>query len=132
MFIGIFQTNKLAPLFGSSYCVMNRLLAAWPAIRIVCPISPCLMTSRAASGKWRADRGLPPRHASPGPLADLPDWSYLDGRGPGPLNIGQKKRYLRDIRFTQEVIKYIGQAKTARELVPDEIVDKNGRRKKDF
>lgn len=100
---------------------MYRIIKPYQTVLSIKPFLPLLSTSRAASGKWRADRGLPPRHASPSPLADLPDWSYVDGRGPGPLNLAQKTRYLRDIRFTQQVIKFVDQMKTAKELVPDEV-----------
>lgn len=108
---------------------MNRILSSCPNILIARPMVPYLTSTRSASGKWRADRGLPPRHASPGPLADLPDWSYVDGRGPCPLNLGQKTRYLRDQRFTHEVIKYVDQMNKAKELVQDEIAVEGSRRK---
>lgn len=108
---------------------MIRVLTSCPSSFLNHQLVPLLISARAASGKWRADRGLPPRHASPSPLADLPEWSYLDGRGPGPLNLGQKSRYLRDIRFTKEVVKFVDQMKTAKRLVPDEVIDKRGNRK---
>lgn len=108
---------------------MIRVLTSCPSSFLNHQVGPLLISARSASGKWRADHGLPPRHASPSPLADLPEWSYLDGRGPGPLNIGQKIRYLRDIRFAKEVIKFVDQMKTAKELVPDEVTDRRGSRK---
>ncbi|XP_074787263.1 large ribosomal subunit protein mL52 [Athene noctua] len=42
-------------------------------------------------GQWRVMQGLAPSTAGYGPLRDLPDWSFADGR-PAPLWRGQLRR----------------------------------------
>lgn len=42
-------------------------------------------------GKWRQARNLPPNPNSFGPLTNLPDYSFKDGR-PVPFGSNQKKR----------------------------------------
>ncbi|XP_037982527.1 39S ribosomal protein L52, mitochondrial isoform X1 [Motacilla alba alba] len=42
-------------------------------------------------GQWREAQGLSPSPAGPGPLRDLPDWSFADGR-PSPPWRGQQRR----------------------------------------
>lgn len=37
-------------------------------------------------------------------LSEMPEWSYLDGRGYGPPSIKQKYRYLQDQELAQTVI----------------------------
>lgn len=44
----------------------------------------------------------------------------MDGRGPGPLSLGRRAKYLRDQIFGQEIIKFTEQMKVAKRLVPDE------------
>uniref|UniRef100_A0A493U395 Large ribosomal subunit protein mL52 n=1 Tax=Anas platyrhynchos platyrhynchos TaxID=8840 RepID=A0A493U395_ANAPP len=46
-------------------------------------------------GQWRVTRGLAPSQSGPGPLRDLPDWSFADGR-PAPLWRGQQRRRRED------------------------------------
>ena len=75
---------------------------------------------RFAAGRWRSQNGLPPRYASPSPLADLPEFSFMDGRGASPLSIGRRAKHLRDQIFGQEIIRFTGQMKEAKRLVPDE------------
>ncbi len=44
------------------------------------------------SGKlWRQKVGLPKLQTARGPLTDLPDYSFVDGR-PTPLSVGQVRR----------------------------------------
>jgi hypothetical protein len=81
---------------------------------------PLKSSSRGAAGRWREINGLPRRFASPSPLADNPEWSYVDGRGAAPLNEGQKKRYLRDRRFSKDIIKFMRQQKTAKSMIFDD------------
>lgn len=75
---------------------------------------------RFAAGRWRNQTGRPPRYASPSPLADLPEFSFMDGRGAAPLSVGRRAKYLRDQIFGQEIIKYTDQMKEAKRLVPDD------------
>lgn len=42
-------------------------------------------------GQWRAALGLSPSPSGPGPVRDLPDWSFSDGR-PSPPWRGQLRR----------------------------------------
>nr|XP_041568833.1 39S ribosomal protein L52, mitochondrial isoform X3 [Taeniopygia guttata] len=42
-------------------------------------------------GQWREAQGLSPSPSGPGPLRDLPDWSFSDGR-PSPPWRGQERR----------------------------------------
>ncbi|KAM9717069.1 large ribosomal subunit protein mL52 [Menidia menidia] len=44
-----------------------------------------------AGEQWRKDNGLARSGSEYGPLTDLPDWSFADGR-PAPLMKGQMKR----------------------------------------
>lgn len=44
-----------------------------------------------------------------GPVLDNPDWSYVDGRGMGPMNMGQRKRYLENQELGRMAVKYMQQ-----------------------
>ncbi|PNJ35846.1 MRPL52 isoform 9 [Pongo abelii] len=44
-----------------------------------------------AGGQWRLQQGLAANPSGYGPLTELPDWSYADGR-PGPPMKGQLRR----------------------------------------
>ncbi|XP_066064062.1 uncharacterized protein [Chamaea fasciata] len=50
-------------------------------------------------GEWRESFGLSPSFSGPGPLRDLPDWSFSDGR-PSPPWRGQ----LRRLQENQELV----------------------------
>ncbi|XP_019629701.1 PREDICTED: 39S ribosomal protein L52, mitochondrial-like [Branchiostoma belcheri] len=56
-------------------------------------INRCLSTSaHLCSGEtWRQSYGLPPQKNEYGPLTDLPDWTFADGR-PAPMGTRQLKR----------------------------------------
>ena len=69
--------------------------------------------------KWRRLMGRPEFTSNSGPLVELPDWSYTDGRGYGPLTVGQKTRYLRDQEMAKTVVHYMKYMKSAKELVPE-------------
>ncbi|XP_037771974.1 39S ribosomal protein L52, mitochondrial [Chelonia mydas] len=58
--------------------------------------------ARPAVGQWRAQQGLAPSSAGYGPLRDLPDWSFADGR-PAPLWKGQTRRRQEDEAFARRV-----------------------------
>ncbi|XP_056368677.1 39S ribosomal protein L52, mitochondrial isoform X2 [Oenanthe melanoleuca] len=49
--------------------------------------------------QWREAQGLSPSPSGPGPLRDLPDWSFADGR-PSPPWRGQLRRH----RENQELV----------------------------
>ena len=67
--------------------------------------------------KWRKLNGRPPSQC--GPLAELPDWSYTDGRGYGPPTVGQKKRYMRDQEMAEKVVQYMEYMNTAKRMAPE-------------
>ncbi|XP_062368361.1 large ribosomal subunit protein mL52 [Cinclus cinclus] len=50
-------------------------------------------------GQWREAQGISPSSSGPGPLRDLPDWSFSDGR-PSPPWRGQLRRQ----RQNQELV----------------------------
>lgn len=63
------------------------LVACRPATRQLSSSSPYL-----GGKKWRESQGLPPSGNEYGPLTDLPDWSYADGRPAPPLPSQLKRK----------------------------------------
>uniref|UniRef100_A0A8B9VLT5 Large ribosomal subunit protein mL52 n=1 Tax=Anas zonorhyncha TaxID=75864 RepID=A0A8B9VLT5_9AVES len=58
--------------------------------------APFILAPPPAELQARAlQRGLAPSQSGPGPLRDLPDWSFADGR-PAPLWRGQQRRRRED------------------------------------
>ncbi|KAM6188381.1 large ribosomal subunit protein mL52 isoform 2-T2 [Sarcoramphus papa] len=55
-------------------------------------------------GQWRVAQGFAPSTAGYGPLRDLPDWSFVDGR-PAPLWKGQLRRLQEDEAFARRAVK---------------------------
>uniref|UniRef100_A0A8C3SLM0 Large ribosomal subunit protein mL52 n=1 Tax=Chelydra serpentina TaxID=8475 RepID=A0A8C3SLM0_CHESE len=55
-----------------------------------------------AVGQWRVQQGLAPSLAGYGPLQDLPDWAFVDGR-PAPPWKGQIRRRQEDEAFARRV-----------------------------
>jgi len=53
---------------------------------------------------WRAERGLSRNPNAHGPLTDLPDISYADGR-PAPLAFAQQMRILRHREYAGTIMK---------------------------
>lgn len=93
---------------------------AWLSTRILLTTSSPLVTaSRGAAGRWREGNGLPPRFAA-GPLRDLPEYSFVDGKGPGPVSRKVAARHERHKLWTKQVIQVLEEARIARQLVPDE------------
>ncbi|XP_071885900.1 large ribosomal subunit protein mL52 isoform X1 [Anas platyrhynchos] len=73
-------------------------MAARRALRLAELQARALQPSPAPSlriGQWRVTRGLAPSQSGPGPLRDLPDWSFADGR-PALLWRGQQRRRRED------------------------------------
>ncbi|CAG0912562.1 unnamed protein product [Notodromas monacha] len=60
----------------------------------------------AFGGHWRRARGQCQTRNRYGPLADLPDWSYIDGR-PGPLTNGQRSRLEKQKAMADEIYKSV-------------------------
>ena len=80
------------------------------------------IAKRFGNAKERMAKGLHPNPNAQGPLTDLPDWSYVDGRGFGNPSLGQKRRYLRDVELAKTVVKNVKMFKTAKELVSDKTL----------
>ena len=58
--------------------------------------------------KWRKEKGLPKNHNSFGPLTNLPDYSFKDGR-PVPFGTNQKKRFDEQKLKLQKIKQYVGE-----------------------
>uniref|UniRef100_A0A671DK64 Large ribosomal subunit protein mL52 n=1 Tax=Rhinolophus ferrumequinum TaxID=59479 RepID=A0A671DK64_RHIFE len=61
----------------------------------------CSAAVRAGS-QWRLQQGLAASPSGYGPLTELPDWSYADGR-PAPPMKGQLRRKRRVVLLSQEM-----------------------------
>ncbi|XP_053963118.1 39S ribosomal protein L52, mitochondrial [Anastrepha ludens] len=58
---------------------------------------------RALDYKWREQRGLPENPNAFGPLTNLPDYSFLDGR-PTPLGANQKRRLKKQQEIAAKIL----------------------------
>ncbi|XP_054304843.2 large ribosomal subunit protein mL52 isoform X1 [Pongo pygmaeus] len=56
-----------------------------------------------AGGQWRLQQGLAANPSGYGPLTELPDWSYADGR-PAPPMKGQLRRKAERETFARRVV----------------------------
>ena len=76
----------------------------------------------AAGQQWRLGTGRSRSGTEYGPLTDLPDWSFADGR-PAPAGKGQMKRTQTQraiSRRVQQLLTEVEQGKLAPELSEDE------------
>ncbi|KAL2079701.1 hypothetical protein ACEWY4_025445 [Coilia grayii] len=65
---------------------------------------PFSSTSWSQAGQiWRQSYGLPAKGSEYGPLTDLPDWSFADGRAGPPLK-GQVRRQQERVAFARRVV----------------------------
>ncbi|VUZ41762.1 unnamed protein product [Hymenolepis diminuta] len=64
---------------------------------------PLKGAERFAGGIFRARRNLPPSNEW-GPLTDLPDYSFLDGRVPKTTTLGQRKRLVKQYEMTKQIV----------------------------
>ncbi|KAM5340609.1 large ribosomal subunit protein mL52 isoform 1-T1 [Glossophaga mutica] len=62
----------------------------------------CNAAARAGS-QWRLQQGLAANPSGYGPLTELPDWSYADGR-PAPPMKGQLRRKAQREKFARRVV----------------------------
>ncbi|KAF6351844.1 mitochondrial ribosomal protein L52 [Rhinolophus ferrumequinum] len=62
----------------------------------------CSAAVRAGS-QWRLQQGLAASPSGYGPLTELPDWSYADGR-PAPPMKGQLRRKAQREKFARRVV----------------------------
>ncbi|KAL2790207.1 39S ribosomal protein L52, mitochondrial isoform c [Daubentonia madagascariensis] len=56
-----------------------------------------------AGGQWRLQQGLAANPSGYGPLTELPDWSFADGR-PAPPMKGQLRRRAQREKFARRVV----------------------------
>ncbi|XP_017078384.1 39S ribosomal protein L52, mitochondrial [Drosophila eugracilis] len=73
-----------------------------------------LTTTRSIDQKWRAGKGLPENPNSFGPLTNLPDFTYLDGR-PTPLGANQKRRLLKQQEIASRIVELSGELDFAKQ-----------------
>ncbi|XP_068953915.1 large ribosomal subunit protein mL52 isoform X2 [Petaurus breviceps papuanus] len=62
-----------------------------------------LSIASRAGGAWRLQQGLAAGPSGYGPLTELPDWSYADGRCAPPMK-GQLRRKEQREKFTRRVV----------------------------
>ncbi|KAM7343543.1 mitochondrial ribosomal protein L52 [Cochliomyia hominivorax] len=53
--------------------------------------------------KWREEQGLPANPNEFGPLTNLPDYTFLDGR-PTPMGSNQKKRLMKQQEIAAKIV----------------------------
>ncbi|XP_062993591.1 large ribosomal subunit protein mL52 [Elgaria multicarinata webbii] len=82
-------------------CVTQRL---GPQLAKIVSVSRSFHCSTVdqVGGKWRVKQGLPINPSGFGPLTDLPDWSFADGR-PAPPMKGQLRRQEKNKEFACRV-----------------------------
>ncbi|KAH8277839.1 hypothetical protein KR018_008504 [Drosophila ironensis] len=73
-----------------------------------------LSAVRSIDQKWRAGKGLPENPNSFGPLTNLPDYSFLDGR-PTPLGANQKRRILKQQEIASKIVELSGELEFAKQ-----------------
>ncbi|XP_067651487.1 large ribosomal subunit protein mL52-like [Haliotis asinina] len=64
--------------------------------------------------QWRLERGQAANNTRYGPLTDMPDYSYIDGR-PTPLSKGQVRRRWKRIGIAKRIKLLVGEMNEARE-----------------
>ncbi|CAF0944802.1 unnamed protein product [Brachionus calyciflorus] len=92
---------------------LNNLLVVNKKFSIVTKSNVSTSLILSAGKLWRQKVGLPKLQTARGPLIDLPDYSFTDGR-PVPLSVGQVKRKETQERLANEVLEglsYLNQAK---------------------
>ncbi|XP_044621241.2 large ribosomal subunit protein mL52 isoform X2 [Equus asinus] len=82
-------------LLGLSMAALGTLLSSVRRLH-------CSPAARAGS-QWRVHQGLAANPSGYGPLTELPDWSYADGR-PAPPMKGQLRRQAQREKFARRVV----------------------------
>ncbi|XP_062372422.1 39S ribosomal protein L52, mitochondrial [Sardina pilchardus] len=94
-------------LLGLPYSQINKMAAPWRSLCITALKHQCRSfssTNGAQAGQiWRLSNGLPTHGSEYGPLTDLPDWSFADGR-PRPPMKGQARRQKEREEFAKRVV----------------------------
>ncbi|XP_039501631.1 39S ribosomal protein L52, mitochondrial [Drosophila santomea] len=85
-----------------------------PFATITAQRSIALTATRAIDQKWRASRGLPENPNAFGPLTNMPDYTYLDGR-PTPLGANQKRRLLKQQEIATRIVELSGELEFAKQ-----------------
>ncbi|XP_075911198.1 large ribosomal subunit protein mL52-like isoform X2 [Petromyzon marinus] len=86
-----------------------RLTQAWAGLvrfRVAMATSPRFLSSTTAAlsiQDWRIKHGLSPDGGGYGPLADLPDWSFADGR-PAPPQKSHLQRHAKREALMERVV----------------------------
>ncbi|XP_004520622.1 39S ribosomal protein L52, mitochondrial [Ceratitis capitata] len=82
---------------------------------------------RALDQKWREDKGLPGNPNAFGPLTNLPDYSFLDGR-PTPLGANQKRRLQKQQEIAAKIVTLNGELDFAKKRYARIQAEKNSER----
>ncbi|XP_048218748.1 39S ribosomal protein L52, mitochondrial isoform X2 [Perognathus longimembris pacificus] len=77
-------------------------MAAWGTVLSSVRRLHCGASARAGS-QWRLKQGLAASPSGYGPLTELPDWSFADGR-PAPPMKGQLRRKAQREEFARRVV----------------------------
>ncbi|XP_035206796.1 39S ribosomal protein L52, mitochondrial-like [Stegodyphus dumicola] len=94
-----------------------------------CLESQCIHTSAVVEtlGGWRLRHGIPAKGREYGPLTDLPDWSYADGR-PAPLQQAKRKRIKLHKEYCEKIIKLTKEVDECLELNQQKAAMEEARR----
>nr|XP_005338848.2 39S ribosomal protein L52, mitochondrial isoform X3 [Ictidomys tridecemlineatus] len=93
------SASEATPTSGSSATDMaaSGTLLSVGVRRLHCSVSAL------AGSQWRLQQGLAANPSGYGPLTELPDWSYADGR-PAPPMKGQLRRKTQREEFARRVV----------------------------
>ncbi|KAL7735426.1 hypothetical protein ACLKA6_019543 [Drosophila palustris] len=73
-----------------------------------------LTAIRSIDQKWRAAKGLPENPNAFGPLTNLPDYTFLDGRTT-PLGSNQKKRLIKQQEIAAKIVELSSELEFAKQ-----------------
>ncbi|XP_001360743.4 39S ribosomal protein L52, mitochondrial [Drosophila pseudoobscura] len=107
-------------IFGFCRCSTNNRMLQIAKLclatsgRITAQRYVAVTTARAIDQKWREAKGLPENPNAFGPLTNLPDYTFLDGR-PTPLGSNQKKRLERQQEIATKIVELSGELEFAKQ-----------------
>ncbi|GFR16007.1 39S ribosomal protein L52 [Trichonephila clavata] len=78
---------------------------------------------------WRIKQKLPAKGREYGPLTDLPDWSYADGR-PAPLSEANKRKIKQNREYLDQIIKLTKEVDKCHKLNQQKAANEEEIRKK--
>ncbi|GAB1599567.1 hypothetical protein Ahia01_000234000 [Argonauta hians] len=117
----IVMAKVLARCFkGVRVCVVSALnnttTTSTTTALALCPVRSLGTTPALCAGsKYRFSQGKATNNSSYGPLTDLPDYSYLDGR-PTELSMCQNRRREKRIEMASRVVRYIKELTDAKKI----------------